>query len=127
MKQNISIAETEWNVMELLWHIPNLTIGEIKQGLSHTKWSESTIKTLVRRLVQKGVLSADNSSGQFVYCPLVTEEDCKRKETRHFLSRIYHGSVKMLMANLASESKLTEEETRQLMEIIEKMEGGNNL
>lgn len=51
MNQNISIAETEWKVMELLWSTPNLTIGEIKAGLSYTGWSESTIKTLVRRLV----------------------------------------------------------------------------
>ncbi len=124
MKPNISIAETEWKVMELLWERPNLTIGEIKAGLLSTGWSESTIKTLVRRLVQKEAIFADNKSGQFVYTPLVTEEACKQKETRHFLSRIYHGSVKMLMASLASESKLTEEEIKQLMEMIEKMEGG---
>lgn len=125
MNQNISIAETEWKVMELLWHTPKLTIGEIKAGLSYTGWGESTIKTLVRRLVQKEAILADNTSGQFVYIPLVSEEECKRKETRHFLSRIYHGSVKMLMASLASESKLTEEETKELLRMIEKMEGGN--
>ena len=112
--------------MELLWITPNLTIGEIKAGLSYTGWSESTIKTLVRRLVQKEAIVADNTSGQFVYAPLVSEEECKQKETRHFLSRIYHGSVKMLMASLASESKLTDEETKQLLRMIEKMEGGSD-
>lgn len=124
MQQNYKIAETEWRIMEVLWQSPNQTIGDIKAALSDTDWSESTIKTLVRRLVQKGVVKADNSGGHFLYTPSVSEQDCQKKETRHFLSRIYHGSVKMMMTNLASESKLTEEETKKLMELIDKMEEG---
>lgn len=124
MQQNIKISETEWTVMEILWKKGNQTIGEIKNSLWDTGWSESTIKTLVRRLVQKGAVKADNASGHFVYTPLMSAEICKRKETRHFLSRIYHGSIKMMMASLASESKLSEEETKTLLKIIDKMEGG---
>ncbi|MBQ7950410.1 MAG: BlaI/MecI/CopY family transcriptional regulator [Clostridia bacterium] len=125
MQQNYKISETEWKIMELLWDNPNQTIGDIKTALTDTGWSESTIKTLVRRLVQKGAVKADNSDGHFIYTPMVSSDVCKRKETRNFLSRIYQGSIKMMMANLASESKLTEEETNKLMEIIDKMEGGD--
>ncbi len=123
MNENISITETEWIVMESLWNCPNQTIGELKASLCDMKWSDSTIKTLLRRLVQKGAVKADDSTGHFVYSSLVEERKCKQKETRHFLSRIYHGSLKLLMTNLASESNLTREETKKLMEIIDKMEG----
>lgn len=123
MKVNISIAETEWKVMELLWKEQNLTIGDIKKGLEETGWSDSTVKTLVRRLVQKGAVKADDSLGQFRYSPLVSESECKRKETKNLIDRIYNGSVKMLMANLVSDSNLTREEAEQLFEIIDKMEG----
>lgn len=123
MKGNISIAETEWKVMELLWKEQKLTIGDIKKGLEDTGWSDSTVKTLVRRLVQKGAVKADDSLGQFRYSPMVSEGECKRKETKNLIDRIYNGSVKMLMANLVSDSNLTEEEAEQLFEIIDKMEG----
>lgn len=123
MKVNISIAETEWKVMELLWKGQKLTIGDIKKGLEETGWSDSTVKTLVRRLVQKGAVKADDSLGQFRYSPLVSESECKRKETKNLIDRIYNGSVKMLMANLVSDSNLTREEAEQLFEIIDKMEG----
>ncbi len=126
-KREISIAETEWRVMEVLWSRPNSTIGEIKGALSGSGWSDSTIKTLVRRLVQKGAVAIDDSAGQFRYLPMVNENECKLKETKSLINRIYHGSVKMLMASLASESKLTEAETRQLMEIIDKMEESDRL
>ena len=124
MKKGQNISDTEWKVMELLWKRPMLTIGEIKQGLKDSGWSDSTIKTLVRRLTQKGAVGIDDSQGQFRYYPVIREEESKRKETNQFLQRIYHGSLKMLMANLVPDSKLTEAEARQLMEIIEKMDGG---
>ena len=124
MNKEIHIAETEWKVMEVLWAGSMLTIGEIKDALADSEWSDSTIKTLVRRLSKKGAVGIDDSQGQFLYYPLVNEEECKLKETKNLINRIYNGSVKMLMANLVSESKLTDEETKKLMDIIDKMEGG---
>lgn len=125
MNKEIHIAETEWKVMEILWAKSMITIGEIKDALSDSDWSDSTIKTLVRRLCKKDALGIDDSKGQFLYYPLVNENECKLKETKNLINRIYNGSVKMLMANLASESKLTDEETKKLMDIIDKMEGGS--
>ena len=124
MNKEIHIAETEWRVMEVLWANDMLTIGEIKDALADSDWSDSTIKTLVRRLCKKGALGIDDTHAQFLYYPLVNENECKLKETKNLINRIYNGSVKMLMANLASESKLTDEETKKLMDIIDKMEGG---
>lgn len=124
MNKDISIAETEWKIMEVVWENPMLTIGEIKSSLSDTTWSESTVKTLVRRLTQKGALGIDDTKGHFRYYPFVDESKCKLKETKNLINKIYNGSLKMLMANLVSDSNLTEEEEKQLMSIIDKMDGG---
>ena len=110
--------------MEVVWENPMLTIGEIKSSLSDTTWSESTVKTLVRRLTQKGALGIDDTKGHFRYYPFVDESKCKLKETKNLINKIYNGSLKMLMANLVSDSNLTEEEEKQLMSIIDKMDGG---
>lgn len=122
MKKEISIADTEWKVMEVLWTEDALTIGDIRERLNDTGWSDSTIKTLVRRLVQKGAIAADDSLGQFRYSAVAREKECRFKETKNLIDRVYHGSVKMLMANLVSDSKLTDEDVGKLMEIIDKME-----
>ena len=125
MVKEISIADTEWKIMEVLWEENNLTIGDIREKLSSTGWSDSTIKTLVRRLVQKGAIKADDSLGQFRYFPDVSEAECKKNETRNLINRVYKGSVKMLVANLVSDSNLTDDETKRLMELIDKMEEGS--
>ena len=53
---------------------------------------------------------------------IVKEKECKIKEVRRLVDRIYNGSLRMMMANLVSQSSLSEKEREQLMEIIEKME-----
>lgn len=124
MNKEVNISEAEWSVMEVLWKNPLSTIGEIKKALVHTGWSDSTVKTLVRRLVSKKALAINSQEANYRYYPLLSQEDCRLKETKSFIRRIYDGSVSMLVTNLAADSDLTEKETEELMKLIEKMGKG---
>lgn len=122
MEGSKSISESEWKVLEVLWAAPGSLIGEIRGALSGSGWSYSTIKTLVSRLVGKGAVEAKDSPEGKRYYPAVDEDESRRDETRHFLDRIYNGSVRMLFSNLVRDSKLTDEEAEELMGLIDKME-----
>ena len=122
MSREIHIAESEWRVMEVLWERPMQTIGEIRTALADSGWSDSTIKTLVRRLVQKNLLGIDEKEANFRYYPLVQEDACKQQETRQLLKRVYHGSVKKLLAGLVDSETLNEREVAELRRIIDCME-----
>ena len=117
-----NISESEWKVLEVLWDRPGSLIGEIRSALSDSGWSYSTIKTLVSRLVGKGALEAKDSPQGKRYYPAVDEDESRRDETRHFLDRIYNGSVRILFSNLVRDSKLSDEELEELMGLIDKME-----
>jgi len=120
--KNLSISESEWKVMKILWERPNLTLKEIAASLDDTDWSYTTIRTLVTRLMEKGAIAADKSSSNFRYYPEVSENECKNKEVNRFLSRVFDGSVSMLVSTLTKDSNLTEKERKELMDIIEKMD-----
>lgn len=120
--KNISISESEWKIMRVLWEKPDLTLREITANLGETDWGYTTIRTLVTRLLEKGAISADKSSSNFKYYPAVAEDECKLKEMNRFLSRVFDGSVSMLVSTLTKDSNLTEEEQKELMSIIEKMD-----
>ena len=124
MKKEIKITESEWSVMEILWDTDFATIGDIKKALADTNWSDSTIKTLVRRLVVKKAIAINTDEAVFRYYPLISQRDCQKNETKSFINRVYDGSVSMLVANLATESNLSESERKELLELIEKMEKG---
>ncbi len=124
MSKEIKITESEWSVMEILWGVELATIGDIKRALSDTNWSDSTIKTLVRRLVAKKAVAINDDEAIFRYYPLISQQDCQKKETKNFINRVYEGSVRMLVTNLAADSNLSEKEREELLELIEKMEKG---
>lgn len=120
--KNLSISESEWKIMKVLWERPNLTLKEIAASLDETEWSYTTIRTLVTRLMEKGAITADKSStNNFRYYPDASENECKNKEVNRLLSRVFDGSVSMLVSTLTKDSNLTEEEQKELMNIIEKM------
>ncbi|MBQ2971276.1 MAG: BlaI/MecI/CopY family transcriptional regulator [Ruminococcus sp.] len=124
MRKEINITESEWSVMEILWNTEFATIGDIKRALSDTNWSDSTIKTLVRRLVAKKAVAINDDEAVFRYYPLISQQDCQKKETKSFINRVYEGSVSMLVTNLVADSNLNEKEREELLELIEKMEKG---
>lgn len=117
-----SISEAEWKVLETLWEKPGSLIGEIREALSDSGWSYSTIKTLVLRLTQKGIVKTEESPQGKRYYPDVDEESSRRSETRNFINRIYKGSVHMMVSNLVKDSGLSKAEEAELMELIDKIE-----
>jgi BlaI family penicillinase repressor len=120
--RNLNISESEWKIMKVLWEKPNLTLKEIAVNLSDSDWSYTTIRTLVTRLAEKGAINADKSANNFLYSPSVSENECKCKEVSQFLSRVFDGSVSMLVSTLTRDSNLTEEEQEELMSIIQKID-----
>ena len=56
MKSQLSISESEWQVMKILWNHAPQTLPEILYQLRQTAWSKTTIQTYLARLVKKGAL-----------------------------------------------------------------------
>lgn len=113
-----NISESEWKVMTCLWKEPNLTLKQISQNLKDTKWSYSTIRTLVTRLMEKGAIDADkSSSSNFKYFPIVQEKECKVQETKNFLTRVFNGSVSMMISTLANKKSFRQKKLQSLKKL----------
>ena len=117
------ISNTEWIIMQILWKKPKSTLGEIVSQLDGFGWSQSTIKTLIKRLADKGYIDTDKAvKNNFKYSAAVMENECKLEEARDFLARVFDGSISMLVSTFVNNNKLSEEEQKKLIEIIKKME-----
>lgn len=122
MKKNGNISEAEWRVMKILWEEPMLTLKQIAERLADSEWSYTTIRTMVGRLADKGVIAADKShAGNFKYYPLLAEDACKQDEVKSFMSRVFDDSFFGLVSSFAKETELSEKEKQELIELIEKM------
>ena len=70
------ISEAEFEVMKIVWKHAPISTNEITDKLLQTtSWSPKTIQTLIKRLVNKGVLTYEKQSRVFVYTPVVKESD----------------------------------------------------
>lgn len=109
------ITDSEVEVMKVLWDAGcELPIAEIRKKLEQTsKWETSTIKTLLRRLCEKGVVLASKRE-VFYYRPLVTEAEYNEYSTQSLIDRLYSGSAKNLIASLLGSKKLNKSDIDEL-------------
>jgi BlaI family penicillinase repressor len=113
------ITGSELEVMKLLWRAENaLPITEIREKLQKTKgWEPATIKTLVGRLVNKGVVRQEKRN-VFYYSPLITEKEYSTWATEDLISRVYNGSARNLISALVNSDGLTQEDLDELRQMF---------
>jgi len=113
------ITDSEAEVMAVLWNAGyELPIADIRKALEVTsKWESSTIKTLLRRLCEKGVVLATKRE-VFYYKPLVSEKEYNEYTTQGLIDRIYAGSAKNLVASLLGSKKLDNEDIEDLRNLF---------
>jgi BlaI family penicillinase repressor len=118
------IADSEWDVMKVLWKRSPLTAREIIDALASVKaWKPKTVKTLLNRLVTKGALSFKKEGKNYIYSYAVAQAECARSEGKSFLRRVYDGAPTPMIAAFIEEENLTPEDIRELMRILDKKGG----
>lgn len=114
------LTPAEWHLMECLWEQAPRTGREVVDYLKEDMgWSKSTTLTMLRRMTEKGLLCCDESGEVRRYYPLVVREEALLRETEDFLSRVYRGSVGMLMSTLTKRQKLSKDEIQELYRLLE--------
>ena len=110
------ISDSEAEVMRVLWEAGrSIPIADIRKELAKTsRWETSTIKTLLRRLCEKGAVTADKKE-VFYYTPLVSEAEYNEYVTQGLIDRLYSGSAKNLVSSLLGNSKLSDSDIRELL------------
>ena len=109
------ITDSEVEVMHVLWEAGReLPIVDIRKTLEQTSnWETSTIKTLLRRLCEKGVVLATKRD-VFYYKPLVSEDEYNEYTTQNLIDRLFSGSAKNLVASLLGSKKLDDSDIKEL-------------
>ncbi len=117
---SLKISDSEWEIMKIIWQNPNCTAGEVIDALKDKKeWQPKTVKTLIRRLVDKKALGYEQYKREYKYYPLVEERDCVKEESKSFLQRVYRGSLKNMLLNFIEDESLTKEDIEELTRILE--------
>ena len=109
------ISEAEYEVMKIVWKYAPINTNEITEKLLATSsWSAKTIQTLIKRLVNKGVLTYEKDSRVFVYSPLVKESEYIDQKRKSLLERYCHGDITAMLSTYIENDHLSETELEDL-------------
>ncbi len=109
------ISDSELEVMKVLWRAGDaLPVTVIREALQKSRgWEATTVKTLVNRLVSKGVILQEKRK-VFYYSPLISEAEYNSWATGDLIQRLYNGSARDLVAALVQSNGLTPDDVEEL-------------
>ena len=113
------ISDSELEVMKLLWQAEDaLPVTEIREALQKSRgWEATTVKTLVSRLVSKGIIRQEKRK-VYYYSPLISEKEYNGWATNNLIERLYHGSARDLVAALVHSDGLTRDDLEELRQMF---------
>jgi BlaI family penicillinase repressor len=123
MESTVSISESEWEVMTLVWSASPVAAADLVDQLNRKRgWAARTTRTLLERLVAKGALTYEQDGKRYLYRPAVTMADCVRRESRSFLDRVFGGKPGAMLVHLVKETPLTADEIADLRRLLKQKE-----
>jgi len=119
-----TLSDAEWEVMKVVWESGPQAAREIYARIpSERRWAHATVKTILRRLVNKGWLTYTRVGNSFLYEPAVSRRKGLRSAIRCFSDRVLGGSLAPFVAYYAQEKRLTPEDVAQLEKLVKQYSG----
>ncbi|HEY0627492.1 MAG TPA: BlaI/MecI/CopY family transcriptional regulator [Allosphingosinicella sp.] len=113
------ISEAEQAVMEVLWQNAPLTAADVAERVDTRRgWSVRTVKTLLSRLLAKGVLAHEEDGRRYLYRPTIRREDYVTQESGKLIDRMFGGRVTPLVAHLAKQDRLSAEDIAEIEALL---------
>jgi predicted transcriptional regulator len=115
-----SLTDGETRLMAVLWQKGEATVGEIVRALKgYRPVSYSTVQTMMRILEQKGYAVHEKTGRAFVYRPLISKQQARRRALADLLARLFDNSPSELVLNVIEDGRLDRAEIARLKKLID--------
>jgi len=105
------LTELESEVMRAVWDAAPCTVEAVHQTVSRNRsLKETTIRTLLRRLEQKGYLTHEEEGRAYVYRAVEPARSLAARAVRQIIDRFCQGSVEELVSGMVEAKVLSKRE-----------------
>lgn len=120
------ISQAEHEIMKILWRsdAPVSTNDIYKELSEQMGWDRSTVRTLLKRLTEKGAVTMEKLP-VISYLPAISEQEYREAQTKSFVERLYGGNAKRLVSSLVENYNLTPSDIEELRELLNSGGGKN--
>jgi predicted transcriptional regulator len=117
------ISDAELEVMEVLWSSSDpLTATDVADRISAERgWSLATVKTMLSRLSAKGAIGFSEEGRRYLYTATIARDSYVGRESRRFVDQLFGGRLSPLVARLAEEQALDEDDIAAIEKILREL------
>ena len=113
------LTELESDVMRAVWDGAPCSVEAVHQVVSRTRRvKETTVRTLLRRLEQKGYLRHEAEGRAFLYQAMEPSRSLAARAVRQIIDRLCQGSVEELVSGMVDANVLSQGELKQLETLV---------
>jgi len=118
-KPRKSLSELEHLIMSVLWQRASATAEDVRLALAtRHPMKESTVRTMLKRLEEKGYVRHTVEGRTNVYRGLEEPQSVAAKAVRQIIDRLCGGSVEQLLVGMVANDVVDEDELQRLAERI---------
>jgi BlaI family penicillinase repressor len=116
---NLELFESEWAILRAVWKLQPCAAPTVQESLEKEKgWAYTTVKTLMDRMVKKGLLKVEKIRNLHLYSARITRPQAQRSEIARTIKRAFNGTLTPMMQFLIENERLSDAEYRQLENLI---------
>ena len=114
------LTHQEEEVMLVIWNKRRGIIKDFLEELPEPRPPYTTVASVVKNLDRKGYLSSEKIGNTYLYTPRISKNEYKKKFLSGIVKSYFSDSYKEMVSFFAHENKLSEEDLRQIIEMIER-------
>jgi len=114
------LTNKEEEVMQVLWRLEKAFVKEVLEAFPDDKPHYNTLSTIIRILEEKGYVSHRAFGNSHQYFPIVSLEDYRKTFMHTAIENYFNNSYKSMVSYFAQEEKISADELREILAIIEK-------
>jgi predicted transcriptional regulator len=120
-KQKIELSEGQWAIMKVVWRLQPCAAPTVQEALLKSrKWSYSTVRTLMDRMVPQGLLTTEKIRNLTLYRAAITPREAQRGEVLYTLKHAFNGALTPMVQCLLESHDVTPEQLAELEKFIQK-------
>jgi predicted transcriptional regulator len=104
-KREEGLTTRETQIIQVIWKFQEATVEVIQEHLPD-RLVDSTIRTMLQIMADKGYVAFRKEGRAKVYRPLVQQSDVRRSAIRQVINRLFNGSPDMLLAYLVEDDEV---------------------
>ena len=113
------LTNKEEEIMHILWKLKKAFVKEVMAEITEETPHYNTLSTIIRNLEEKSYVAHNAFGNTHQYYPVVTMEDYRKRFMKTAIENYFNSSYKNLVSFFAEEQKISAEELREILDIIE--------